>query len=88
MKYTNKEYDITIIEIKEKDNIKNYLELDDNILNDLIDNKNQLENLLEHFPISNNSLMNQKKKENLINKIIEIEKAIEKFSKKKVYIKI
>ena len=24
MKYTNEEYDITIIEIKEKDNIKNY----------------------------------------------------------------
>ena len=58
------------------------------ILNDLIDNKNQLENLLEHFPISNNSIITQKKKENLINKIIEIEKAIEKFSKKKVYIKI
>ena len=35
MKYTNKEYDITIIELKEKDNIKNYLELDDNIINDL-----------------------------------------------------
>ena len=28
IKYTNKEYDITIIEIKENDNIKNYLELD------------------------------------------------------------
>ena len=35
IKYTNKEYDITIIELKEKDNIKNYLELDDNIINDL-----------------------------------------------------
>ena len=32
IKYTNKEYDITIIEIKEK-NIKYYLELDDIILN-------------------------------------------------------
>ena len=29
MKYTNEEYDITIIEIKEEDNINNYLELDD-----------------------------------------------------------
>ena len=29
--YTNKDYDITIIEIKEKDGIKNYLELDENI---------------------------------------------------------
>ena len=41
MKYTNKKFDVTIIEIKEKDNIKNYLELDDTILNDLIDNKNR-----------------------------------------------
>ena len=32
MKYTNEEYDITIIEIKEEDKIKNYLELDDNII--------------------------------------------------------
>ena len=29
--YTNEEYDITIIEIKEKDKIENYLELDENI---------------------------------------------------------
>ena len=40
MKYTNKDYDITIIEIKEKDNINNYLELDDIIMNDIINNKN------------------------------------------------
>jgi hypothetical protein len=40
MKYTNKEYDITIIEIKEEDNINNYLELDDIIINDIINNKN------------------------------------------------
>ena len=33
IKYTNKEYDITIIEMNEKDNINNYLELDDNIIN-------------------------------------------------------
>ena len=32
IKYTNKEYDITIIEIKEEDNIKDYLELDENII--------------------------------------------------------
>ena len=31
-KYTNKEYDITIIEIKEKDNIKDYLEIDEMIM--------------------------------------------------------
>ena len=41
MKYTNEEYGITIIEIKEEDNIKNYLELDDIIINDIINNKNK-----------------------------------------------
>lgn len=35
-KYTNKDYDITIIEIKEeKDNIKHYLDLDKNAENDI-----------------------------------------------------
>ena len=34
--YTNEEYDTTIIEIKEKDNIQNYLELDDIIINNII----------------------------------------------------
>ena len=34
IKYTNKKYDITIIEIKEnKDKVENYLELDENIIN-------------------------------------------------------
>ena len=32
-KYTNKDLDVTIIEINNEDNIKNYLSLDDNILN-------------------------------------------------------
>ena len=32
IKYANKEYNISIIEIKEKDNIDNYLELDGNIM--------------------------------------------------------
>ena len=41
MKYTNEEYDTTIIEIKEEDNIKNYLKLDDIIINDIINNINK-----------------------------------------------
>ena len=41
MKYTNKEYDITIIEIKNEDGINNYLELDDNIINDIINGVNK-----------------------------------------------
>ena len=35
--YFNKEYDITILEIREKDNIKDYLELDDNLFQDNIE---------------------------------------------------
>ena len=34
IKYTNKKYDITIIEIKDKDKINNYLELDNHKRND------------------------------------------------------
>ena len=41
MNYTNEEYDITIIEIKEEDEIKSYLELDDDIINDIIAKKNK-----------------------------------------------
>ena len=41
MKYTNEEYDITIIEIKEEDKINNYLELDEIIINDIINNINK-----------------------------------------------
>ena len=37
LKYTDEDYDITIIEIKQEDN---YLELDDIIINDLLNNKN------------------------------------------------
>ena len=33
IKYTNEEYDITIIEIKNKDKIEDYLELDNDIIN-------------------------------------------------------
>ena len=40
IKRTNKEYDTTIIEIKETDKIENYLELDDYILDDIINSEN------------------------------------------------
>ena len=45
MKYTDEDYDVTIIEIQEKDDIKNYnyLELDDLIMDDII-NKNNTNN--------------------------------------------
>ena len=39
--YTNKDYDITIIELKEKDNINYFLELDDIIIDDIINNEDK-----------------------------------------------
>ena len=56
MKYTNAEYDITIIEIKEEDDINYFLELDDVIMSDLLDNNNKNEDLegktlyILHYP--------------------------------------
>ena len=40
IKYTNEEYDITIIEIKDEDKIFKYLELDDNIMDSMFNNNN------------------------------------------------
>ena len=41
MKYTNPDYDITILGLKEEtDDIKNYIELDDIILGNILDNNN------------------------------------------------
>ena len=41
LKYTSKEYDTTIIEIKPEDNIKNYLDLDDIIMDDILNHINK-----------------------------------------------
>ena len=41
IKYTNKEYNITIFEIKETDKIYNFLELDDNIMISILNNENR-----------------------------------------------
>ena len=46
IKYFNKEYDITIIEIKDNE-INNYLELDDNLINDIINNYNKNEEYID-----------------------------------------
>ena len=40
-KYTNKEYDVTIIEIKEKENIHHFLELDNIIINGILEVNNK-----------------------------------------------
>ena len=49
MNYTSdeKQYDITIIEIKEEDNIKHFLELDDIIINGLIANENRIKEFID-----------------------------------------
>ena len=41
MKYTNEEFDITIIEIKDKDDINNFLELDDDLIDNIINNEDK-----------------------------------------------
>ena len=46
IKYTNEEYDTTIIEIKDNDDIKNFLELDDNIIENVINNINLNDNYI------------------------------------------
>ena len=47
-KYTEKEkYDITIIELKESDNIKNYLELDDIVINNIFNEKVKYKDLID-----------------------------------------
>ena len=50
--YTNEKLDVTIIEIKEKDEINNYLELDDEIKNSIkADNENLLKNIYSNKSI-------------------------------------
>ncbi len=59
-----------------------------NTLNGLIENKKQLMNQLEKMPITTRTNSVRIRKEELFNKIEEIEKAIDMFSKKQVFIKI
>ena len=56
IKYRNEEYDTIIIELKENDDINNFLLLDDNIINDIINNENKNEEYIKekiyiiHYP--------------------------------------
>jgi len=56
-------------------------------LNGLINSKKEMITLLEKMPITTRTLSIQNKKEELIKKIEEVEKAIDMFSKKQVFIK-
>jgi uncharacterized protein YeaC (DUF1315 family) len=59
-----------------------------NTLNGLLYNKKELINQLEKMPITTRTIAMQNKKDELNQKLDEIEKAIEMFSKKQVFIKI
>ena len=59
-----------------------------NTLNGLIDNKKLIMNQLEKMPITTRTNSVRIRKEELFNKLEEIEKAIDMFSKKQVFIKI
>ena len=47
IKYTNEEFDVTIIEIKDEDEINSFLELDDVLIEDIIKNSNKNNYLIE-----------------------------------------
>ena len=49
IKYSSRGYNISIIEIKEEDKINNYLELDDKILNDILNNNIEIEEYKDNF---------------------------------------
>ena len=57
-------------------------------LNKLIESKKEIENLIGKLPITMNSQTAKNKQEELYKKIDEIDKAIDTFSKKKVFVKI
>ena len=56
-------------------------------LNSLLKTQKELTLMLEKMPITNRSVNIQKKKEEIVKKLTEIDKAIEMFSKKKVFVK-
>jgi hypothetical protein len=57
-------------------------------LDDLHTTKRELNNMLEKMPLANQSLALQKRKREIEDKLLKIDKAIETFSKKVVYIAV
>ena len=56
-------------------------------LNSLIKTQQEITQLLEKMPITNRTLSIQRRKEEFIKKLTEIDKAIDMFSKKRVFVK-
>ena len=52
--YTSKEYDVTIIQIIEKDEINHFLELDENVIENIIDSKNNINDNSNNIYINEN----------------------------------
>jgi uncharacterized protein YeaC (DUF1315 family) len=59
-----------------------------NTLNGLIENKKEINNKIEKMPITTRTNSIRERKEELFKKLEEIEKAIEMFSKKQVFVKM
>ena len=57
-------------------------------LKKLFKTKRELENILEKFPITQRSMSVQNKKEEILRKMDEIDKGIELFSKKRVFVEV
>jgi hypothetical protein len=55
-------------------------------LEELHESKKQLNNILERMPIANKSIAMRKKYDEMEEKQLKIDRAIEMFSKKKVYV--
>ena len=55
-------------------------------LKDLMDSKKEINSALEKLPVVSRTLAMEKHKKNLEEKVIRIEKAIETFNKKLVYV--
>lgn len=57
-------------------------------LNGLIKSKKELETVLEKLPITTRTLAMQQKKQEILNKLADVEKGIDQFSRQKVYVRI
>lgn len=57
-------------------------------LNGLIRSKKELETLLEKMPITTRTLAMQQKKQEIYDKLADVEKGIDQFSRQKVYVRI
>ncbi len=58
------------------------------VLEELFQSKKEITNLLEKMPIANKSMAHEKRKKELEEKLMRIERAVDTFSKKTVYLSL